>query len=160
MKKKIREKKHRLEPEFYLGIKAVSFTLCIKEMKKVFTNQNIFRDFEEILNREMEKSFCDSLIYLFMPDHIHLILQGKEDHSNVLKCVYSFKQKTGYWLSQNIPDIKWQKDFYDHIIRNEEDFRNQLSYILNNPVRKGLVDEWQDYKFKGSTIYDLDELEV
>ena len=32
----------------------------------------------------------------------------------------------------------WQSEYYDHIIRNEEDFYNQLNYILSNPEKAGL----------------------
>ena len=56
-----------------------------------------------------------------MPDHVHLIVSGNRKDSNVKKSIELFKQKTGYWLSQNLPKFKWQKDYYDHIIRNDED---------------------------------------
>lgn len=53
-------------------------------------------------------------------------------------------------MSANKVRIHWQKDFYDHIIRNHEDIAVQVKYILDNPVRKGLVSSWQEYPFKGS----------
>jgi hypothetical protein len=34
-----------------------------------------------------------------------------------------------------------------------------LKYILNNPLRAGIVENWKEYKFKGSSIYNLDEWE-
>ena len=39
----------------------------------------------------------------------------------------------------------WQRDYYDHIARDPADVQAQCRYVLNNPVRKGLVDEWTDY---------------
>ena len=33
-----------------------------------------------------------------------------------------------------------------------------VRYILYNPVRKQLVENWKDYKYKGSQVYDLNEL--
>lgn len=51
----------------------------------------------------------------------------------------------------------WQKDYYDHIIRRPEDVQKHVRYILDNPVRKGLVDDWKKYPFKGSTLHDFDE---
>jgi len=53
-------------------------------------------------------------------------------------------------MMSNQSDIKWQKDFYDHVIRRHEDITNQIKYILDNPVRKRLVSSWQEYPFKGS----------
>ena len=49
------------------------------------------------------------------------------------------------------------KDYYDHIIRNDEDINNQIKYILYNPVRASLVENWNEYKFKGSTVYNFEE---
>jgi len=53
-------------------------------------------------------------------------------------------------MSSNKSGIRWQKDFYDHVIRKHEDITTQIKYILDNPVRKGLVSSWQEYPFKGS----------
>jgi len=74
-----------------------------------------------------------------------------------MRFVKNFKQNSGYWLSQNQPQVKWQKNFYDHILRRDEDVAKQVRYILENPVRKGLINNWKGYPFKGSTIYNLEE---
>jgi hypothetical protein len=42
-----------------------------------------------------------------------------------------------------------QRSFYDHLIRKEEDLRQIAEYILNNPVRKGLVQRCEDYPYCG-----------
>lgn len=92
-----------------------------------------------------------------MPDHAHVLLQGTDEDSDLWKCIVDFKQRTGFWLSQNKYSEEWQKDFYDHILRKEEDVVKHVRYILNNPVRKRIVENWKDYPFKGSTIYNFDE---
>jgi REP element-mobilizing transposase RayT len=70
----------------------------------------------------------------------------------------SYKQKTGYWLSQNMPAVRWQKDFYDHIIRSEHTIASQVKYILDNPVRKGIVSSWQEYPFHGAIGCSLESV--
>ena len=70
--------------------------------------------------------------------------------SDIRKVLVNYKQKTGFWMSINKPGMRWQKDFYDHIIREDENIGVHVRYILDNPVRKGLVSSWQDYPFKGS----------
>jgi hypothetical protein len=42
----------------------------------------------------------------------------------------SFKQRSGYWLSQNEIQEKWQKDFYDHILRKDEDIIRQVRFQM------------------------------
>ncbi|MEO0305284.1 MAG: transposase [candidate division WOR-3 bacterium] len=154
----IKEKKHRLNRDCYKGIIRASFTLCIKERKNIFTNCEVVSTFIEILKESIKKFDCKNWVYVFMPDHLHLILEGNSDRSDLWKAIVYFKQKTGYWLSRNGCDAKWQKDFYDHILRKDEDLKKQIRYILENPVRKGLTEDWANYKFKGSIDYDLSEI--
>ncbi|MBU1298971.1 MAG: transposase [Bacteroidetes bacterium] len=153
----IREKKHRLPPEFYRGFQTVAFTLCLKNRTTFFTTRERFEVFEKMLLSSAQKFSCDAQIYLFMPDHCHIILSGKEEQSDPLSAIKSFKQDTGYWLYKNVSDVHWQKDFYDHILRKDEDLPKQIRYILNNPVRKEIVNNWHDYPFRGSTVYNLDD---
>ena len=153
----IREKKHRLSHENYQGFTIVSYTKCVQERKRLFTTDQVVEVFEKYLLQELAAGRCDALVYLFMPDRAHFILQGKTADSNSLDVMYRYSQKTGYWLSKNYPTFKWQKDFYDHIIRKEEDLKKHIYYVLKNPVRQNLVKYWKDYPFKGSTVYSFDE---
>ena len=92
---------------------------------------------------------CIVPVYCFMPDHQHLIITGTESDSDIWKAIISYKQKTGFWMSKNKANMRWQRDFYDHVIRRHEDMVTQVKYILDNPVRKGLVSSWQEYPHKG-----------
>lgn len=159
MKKTIRERKHRLDSKIYQGKIIVSFTLCVKNRKELFNEKGIYNIFESIFLNELKKYNCEAYVYLFMPDHAHILLSGKEGDSDIKKCIDGFKQQTGFWLYKNLPIYKWQKDYYDHILRKDEELKTQIEYILNNPVRAGIVEEWKNYKLKGSTVYNFDEWE-
>ena len=152
----VREKKHRLPKELYSGYAVVSFTLCIKDRAELFRESNIVKKFEEILLAEEADFNCKVFLYLFMLDHCHILLQGKHEQANALNVISRFKQKTGYWLSKNYPEARWQKDYYDHVLRKEEDVMKHIRYVLENPVRRGLVEDWQEYEFKGSNVYQID----
>lgn len=41
----------------------------------------------------------------------------------------------------------WQKSFYDHVIKDDEDFRNHVEYIRYNPVKAGLRQKPEEYPF-------------
>jgi len=149
----IKEKKHRLPREFYIGEITVAFTLCLKgDVAAGFSlrKPEIVNIFIDILTSVTAKENCIVPVYCFMPDHQHLIITGTRSDSDIFKALVSYKQKTGFWMSKNKPAMKWQKDFYDHLIRTHEDVTTQIRYILDNPVRKGLVSSWQAYPFKGS----------
>ena len=153
----IREKKHRLPPESYKGRLEVAFTACTKNRIPVFVDARLVGKCVDILLQECVNEQCEVLAYVFMPDHCHLLLRGKEEKSDVLRFMKRFKQRTGYFFSQNGLRARWQKDFYDHICRDEREVQIQIRYIVENPVRKGIVTHWKDYPFKGSTVFDLDE---
>ena len=91
-----------------------------------------------------------------MDDRQHLIISGMKTDADIWKTAVSYRQKTGYWMSVNKPGMRWQKDFYDHIIRTKKDRVTQVRYILNDPVRKCLVSFWEEYPFKGSIGCDLE----
>lgn len=141
----------------YQGEVIVAFTLCLKHRPRFFVSTEIVSDVVGILLKETERFHCELEAYVFMPDHCHLILRGATIDSDVYRAVKMFKQKTGYWLSINYPSIRWQKDFYDHIIRNADAVGRNIHYVLANPVRAECTSDWKAYPFKGSTVHNLDE---
>ncbi|MBI4721827.1 MAG: transposase [Candidatus Stahlbacteria bacterium] len=120
-------------------------------------SKEIFDSMTDVLLETLSKNDCEAHIYLFMPDHCHLLIEGKTENSDLWQGIVDFKQRSGYWLYKQNYKAKWQKDFYDHILRKNEDVTKQVNYILGNPVRKEMVDSWKDFPFKGSTIYNFDE---
>jgi len=154
----IREKKHRLPHYCYKGRVRITFTLCVEKRENFFTKEEMISKVLDIL-REVEDEYdCKNWVYVFMPNHLHMIVEGKSEKSDLWKALVLFKQKTGFYISQNTIGIKWQKDFYDRIHRKDEDLKKQIIYLLNNPERKGLVNNWRDYPFKGSLDFNLEEI--
>jgi hypothetical protein len=41
----------------------------------------------------------------------------------------------------------WHHESYDHIVRNQQEYERIVAYILNNPVKAGLVENCEDWKF-------------
>ena len=76
--------------------------------------------------------------YCIMPDHIHLILRIEPDIGGrmisaptVSRVVGSMKR----WVSKQIGRPIWQKSFYEHVIRNRQDYDEIWKYIENNPLK-------------------------
>lgn len=84
-----------------------------------------------------------------MPDHLHVLLSLGEGYRKSLQnWVSAFKRYTSR-AANELFDIRplWQKNFYEHTVRKEESLFDIAEYILNNPVRKGLVQEWMQYPY-------------
>jgi len=138
------------------GSIAAAFALHISNKKTIFTNESTVRVFEKALTTQASKFGCETIVYVFLPDHCRVVLQGKNNRSQPLQAMESFKEETHQWLLQNHPETEWSELRQDHILQEEDEISNQVQEILNDPVRKGMVKQWKEYKFKGSTIYDLE----
>jgi REP element-mobilizing transposase RayT len=86
-----------------------------------------------------------------MPDHLHLLVEV-EPKSNLIRFVKAFKQTTSFRHRTATGLVLWQKGYYDHALRSEEDVPEVATYILNNPVRAGLADTAAAYRFSGGIL--------
>ncbi len=94
----------------------------------------------EIANRSIQEIPCHYPSvhienYVVMPNHIHLLLRlenaAGERAVSVSKVIQQFK---GY-VTKQIGCSVWQKLYYDHVIRDADDFAVKWRYIENNPYR-------------------------
>jgi putative transposase len=121
----------------------------------VFTDADIVATFRAFLETAANRYGCMVPVYCFMPEHLHVTLQGTDDTADAWASMVKFKQLTGYWFSQNAPGVRWQGDFHDHVVRADEDFIAHVRYTAENPVRRGLVRDWSEYPFMGAIGFDL-----
>ena len=83
-----------------------------------------------------------------MPDHVHLLLAGRE-RSSLQDFARYFKQLSGYKFKREHSASLWQVSYYDHVLRREEDAGQIAAYIWDNPVRAGMVESRFEYPFSG-----------
>jgi REP element-mobilizing transposase RayT len=94
------------------------------------------------------------LAYCFMPDHAHLLPEGRDD-TNLIDFMKLFKQLSGYRFKQRTSKPLWQKGYYDRVVRLEEDLEDYALYIFANPVRAGLVSDARMHGFSGGSYFEL-----
>ncbi|MFH1707477.1 MAG: transposase [Planctomycetota bacterium] len=151
-------KPHRLASALYRGTIRITFSLRLNTTTAFFNSPGRVDPFVAILADARTKHACRNRVYIFMPDHMHVLNEGLAPDSDLLKMMYLFKQKTGYWLAKHGGGVMWQPGFYDHIHRQEEDLRKHIRYILDNPVRKGIVGHWNDHPFTGSLDFPISDI--
>jgi len=54
--------------------------------------------------------------------------------------------------------LLWQPSYFDRVMRNDEDIWKTVQYVLENPVRKGLVENFADYPFSGSDVFTMEQM--
>ncbi len=153
----VRERHHRLARDLYTGEAIVAFSACLAARDCLFSDIQVAEVFTADLRMAAARHSCVVVAYCFMPDHLHVVLQGTSHEADLWRAMVLFKQRTGYWLKRNRPDVRWQKDFHDRLLRREENLIDHIRYIANNPVRAGLVQDWRDYPLIGSDVVRLEE---
>jgi len=142
----------------YRGFYAYSITCNCNENKKNFIDASVVNKCVSILRQVANEHNFYVYAYCFMHNHLHLLLASKNERSDLRKAIKLFKQKTGYWFQNKYYQKLWQRSFYDHILRKEEDLDRVARYILENPTRKRLTVNFWNYPFSGSFIMHIKDL--
>lgn len=88
-----------------------------------------------------------------MPNHGHLVcapLKNPEGtYFSLAKIMHSLKRYTAYEANQILgrSGAFWQHENYDHYVRDEAELERIIKYVINNPVKAGLVDDWKSWKW-------------
>ena len=146
-------------PDFsYVGEYEYSLTRCTFKRHRWFTTASLVDTAcAQLLHVATEKRF-EVPAYCFMPDHVHVIATGKSADSNLRAFINAWKQKTGFAHRQATCARLWQGGYFDHVLRAEEDRAAVIRYLLENPIRAGLVQELRQYPYWGSGLCSRDEL--
>jgi putative transposase len=102
--------------------------------------------------------------YTIMPNHVHILFDTAcqiidnedicweeipENYRQLDAIMQRIKggsaRKANLLLSKT--GTFWAKDSFDHYVRNQTEWNNILNYILQNPVKAGLVSRWEDWPF-------------
>lgn len=83
-----------------------------------------------------------------MPNHVHIILY-KIQHPlfRILQTIKTYTAKEANSILGRHGQQFWQRETYDHLIRDRKEFQNQVKYVLMNPVKAGLVSDWEQWEF-------------
>ena len=158
-----KRKATRLENFNYSENGAYFITICTENRKQILSNIIVgtgvldcpkiqLLNHGKIADKYIQQlnDFYDNILvdkYIIMPDHIHFILSiqigqsrtpfptdvnSKIDNKNsvIARFVSTFKRFCNKEYGENI----WQSRYYDHIIRNENDYKEIWEYIENNPA--------------------------
>jgi len=89
------------------------------------------------------------IAYCIMPNHVHIVINVERSDASLYKILQSLKAYTARECNKilNRTGSFWQHESYDHVICNEKELNNIIWYVLNNPVKAGLVSEWQKWKW-------------
>ena len=149
MKRLNSRKQIRLKNYNYANVGYYFITICIQNRECILSKITLNNKNEhistltnegEIVNRyiiEIEKIYTNVILdeYIIMPNHIHMILIIQSNKNiTISKIIQQFKGIITKELGYSI----WQKLFYEHIIRDNEEYIKIKQYIKDN------VSNWED----------------
>ena len=93
-----------------------------------------------------------------MPDHVHLLVEGRTIGADLRRFVKSAKQSVAQSSAHRARGLLWQKGYHDRILRPGDDAKALARYIVENPIRAGLAQTPTAYPHLGSDVWSLAEL--
>jgi REP element-mobilizing transposase RayT len=121
-------------------------TASVAGRRQVFTNRNHAMIVLEAIRwlRTADRFNVDAAVV--MPDHLHLV--GQLGESTLAKVMHTLKSYSAQRLAAvGVESPVWQKGYHDHGLRDDEDYRVRVQYVLQNPLRAGLVRRVEDYPY-------------
>jgi putative transposase len=143
-----KRKRHRLPAEEYARIgSSWSLVLAVKRRQRVFADPDVAAEALQLLLALAVSKKTPLHSVCIMPDHVHIVVSPSPQCS-VLTFVARFKQLT--WRQARARGRRrsyWQRGFWDRGVRSEWQLDRENAYVMQNPVRAGLVDNILDYPY-------------
>ena len=147
--------RHRRLPRLDLPGHTYALTCCIHARRRLLETPDLAEKLIGLFAEARDRG--DILLhgYVVMPDHYHVVLTLKEGLpvSHLIRRIHSaFARAAKRQLRTT--DRVWQERFYDHVIRNHEDWLEQVEYMHANPVRAGIVDDPVLYRWSSCRFWE------
>jgi putative transposase len=154
----MRPKRSRLNPALYVGLQRYFLTFCTSNRSCHFTSDAPFDLVLEQILRTAPDFDVRVNVYCFMPDHVHLLAEGCSEQADMTQFVHRAKQRSGFAFAQRYKQRLWQPSYNDRVLRDDEASLSVARYIIENPVRAGLVESPLDYPYLGSIGYTIEQI--
>lgn len=92
--------------------------------------------------------------FTVMPNHVHMLFTPLSDGDTgnyyaLPAIMHSLKRYTAREANKLLgrDGTFWQAESYDHVVRNQDEMNRIIRYILDNPVKAGLVRDWKEWRW-------------
>ena len=133
------------------------FTVVTAHRYPVFSDgKAVVRLREAFLHVKAKRTFTvDAVVVL--PDHLHCLLtlpDGDSDYATRWRLIKARVTQThGSVRDRRTRRSVWQSRYWEHVIRDEEDFRQHVEYIHYNPVKHGYVRSPSEWPYSSFTRF-------
>ena len=138
------------------------FTVVAAGREPVFTQELTRKALRAAIQTVQKEHPFHIDAWVLLPDHLHCLWRLPEDDADYPLRWAKIKRLTRYNLGMAPGTKLWQPRYWEHFIRNEDDFARHLDYIHWNPVKHGLARcaaEWPYstfHRFVAAGVYPPD----
>jgi len=93
-----------------------------------------------------------------MPDHVHLLVEGTHDSSDLKRFAKMAKQRSGAAHAFAGDGRLWKEGYWEVLLRADDDPRRFARYIMLNPIRAGLTRTLGEYPHADCSRWPLNDL--
>jgi putative transposase len=128
--------------------------------KPIFKNENAANILLEAIWFGKRQNWYHLLSFVIMYDHFHLIMVP--NRKNISQCMKSLKGYSARRINSALGDRGsiWQSGFYDYILDSEEKISSRILYVEENPVRKGIVENAEDYEYSSARVREEMDIDI
>lgn len=148
----------RLRGVSYTGPRRYVVTCCTDTRLPWFTNTALVDAVWDVFSRQAASHTMAVHAYCFMPDHLHMLLEGRSPGADLCRFVATAKQRAAFVARRWVVGRMWQQGYHERVLRDHEPTLLVARYIVNNPVRAGLSRTPSEYPFLGSEVMSRDAL--
>ncbi len=125
---------------------------CTEESPRWLAQEKIASIVMQEIHR-LNTNRYDLLAFCLMPNHAHLLIDTSYFNHPLADTLRLLKGRTSRACNQalNQTGAFWHAESYDHVVRDEPEFERIFLYILNNPVKAGLVSDWETWPYTYAT---------
>lgn len=149
---------HPLRNFDYVGMYHYSLTWSCHDRKSFFAQADHVDLVRSQLLRACTESDFAIVAYCFMPDHLHQLVKGCTNSANGKRYMKLAKQYSGFYFKKEYGELPFDRYGHDRFMREDKEVRTVVRYIIENPVRAGLIEKVEDYPHTGSSIHTIKEL--
>jgi len=150
-------------------------TTTVVDFQKIFNDKKCCDALISNIKYYQKKYNFEILAYVIMPSHFHCIVQVDKKNGTISDIMRDIKKYSAWDIMEIIKDMKredlikifennaieyndrkrkfWMKRFDDQVIRTQKMFYTKLNYIHNNPVKAGLVNCPEEYRYSSARNY-------
>ncbi len=88
--------------------------------------------------------------YVVMPNHVHLLITPHLPVSKVTQSLKRFTAREANRILGRTGHPFWQDESYDRLVRDDEEFKRIASYIVMNPVRAGIAEAPESFRWSSA----------